>query len=463
MESIFLKILNMSITASFLILVVIILRLAFKNAPKWIRCVMWSMVGIKLLLPFSFESRLSVLPNAQKFSVTSQSSTSYINSDTIQTSSLTPATQVATTDMLDIVGIIWIAGVATMIIYMIFSFLKIRKTTSESIQLKDNIWICDHIRSPFVLGFFKPKIYLLSSMTEYETKYVVAHEQAHLKRMDNLWKPLGFILLCVHWFNPLCWIAYWLFNKDIELACDENVIKTLDTKGKKAYSTALLSCSADRHTLSACPIAFGENNVKQRIKSVLSYKKPTVYVVTVSITVCVVTAVLFMTSPISSAEAKKIEFDIKPTTTSVTTLPNTTMPETTVPPTEATIETTISTVPPAKPESTEAVVEESEIEETYLEKSYEEEVYYEENYYEDEEYYTEESYDDGTDEEDYGIIEPVPFDPELNDYKNPFENNRNNGSIIDSLQGSHSYFGNSYAPYNNFNNPDNKIKWDPFT
>lgn len=448
MDAIFLKILNMSIASSFLILPVIILRLVFKKAPKWIRCVMWSMVGAKLIVPFSFESKLSLIPNAQKLSDTSQSSTSYISSNAVQASSLTPATQSNNADILSIVGIMWIIGVVAMLIYMILSFLKIRKTTRESIHIGDNIWICDHIRSPFVLGFINPKIYLLSSMTEDETKYVVAHEKAHLKRMDNIWKPLGFVLLCVHWFNPLCWIAYWLFNKDIELACDENVIKTLDSKGKKAYSTALLSCSADRHILSACPLAFGENNVKQRIKSVLSYKKPTVYVITVSITVCVVTAILFMTNPISSAKATSTELNTEPTST-VATVPETTTPETTVAPTEPTVETTPSTAPATEPETTEAIVEESENEEAYVEESYEEESYYEESYYEEEEYYSEESYDDSDNLE----IEIQPL--ELHITKLPESNS--NHSTLDPVIPNVPNTPYGKSPLDD----DFRISWDP--
>ncbi len=457
MDAIFLKILNMSIAASFLILPVIIFRLVFRKAPKWIRCVMWSMVGAKLIIPFSFESRLSLIPNAQKLSDTSQSSTSYISSNAVHTSSLTPATQSNNVHILSVIGIIWIIGVVAMLIYMLLSFLKIRKTTRESIRLNDNIWICDHIRSPFVLGVFNPKIYLLSSMTEDETKYVVAHEQAHLKRMDNIWKPLGFILLCIHWFNPLCWIGYWLFNKDIELACDENVIKTLDSKGKKEYSTALLSCSADRHILSACPLAFGENNVKQRIKSVLSYKKPTVYVITVSITVCVVTAVLFMTNPISSAEAKNVELNTEPTTATVATVSETTVPETTVAPTDPTVETTPSTAPPTEPETTEAVVEESENEEAYVEESYDEESYYEEDNYDNE------NYDDNSNYEEDGKVEIVPFDP----YKNleeKIEAQREELSSGNYIRGYHNFSNFGYTPpsYHDPNSPDFQFAWDPF-
>ena len=187
-----------------------------------------------------------------------------------------------------------------MLIYMLASYISLSRRVRERIRLRDNIWICDRIKSPFVLGIFRPQIYILSEMSENEVEYVVAHEKTHLKRLDNIWKPLGFVLLCVHWFNPLCWVAYWLFNKDIELACDEKVVSGLDAKGKKEYSTALLMCSTARYSISACPLAFGENNIKQRIKNVLSYKKPAFSVIVIAFAACAAVAISFMTDPLST-------------------------------------------------------------------------------------------------------------------------------------------------------------------
>lgn len=301
MDAVFTQFINLNIVASFLILAVIILRLFLTKAPKWTRCIMWAMVAVRLAIPFSFESNLSLVPNAQKLNSSVNSSVAYIDTP-VTTHSYETTT--STPDFINILSCVWIIGIAVMIGYMVFSYIKVHRMVRESINLRDNLWICDHISSPFVLGIFRPKIYLLSSMSEKECEYVISHEQAHLNRLDNIWKPIGYILLSIYWFNPLCWIAYRLFIKDIELSCDESVVKSLDTTGKKEYSTALLTCSSSRSTVSACPLAFGENNVKQRIKSVLSYKKPTLYIIIIAVVLCAVVAVLFMTNPVSQTDNK---------------------------------------------------------------------------------------------------------------------------------------------------------------
>lgn len=310
MEVAFIKIFNMSVVSIWLILAVIILRMLLKNAPKWIRCVMWAMVDVRLVVPFSFESSFSVIPNAQEFNEASYSSTSYISSGAGEGSVFLNNSAVraegASLSVIGIISLVWFVGVVIMLAYMLISYVKLSKTVRERIKVEDNIWICDRIKTPFVLGIFRPKIYLLPSMSNNEKEYVIAHEKTHLKRLDNIWKPLGFILLSIHWFNPLCWIAYWLFNKDIELACDEKVVKELDLKGKKDYSTALLMCSSESHTVSVCPLAFGENNIKHRIKSVLGYKKPALRVIVISFAACAAVAASFMTDPLSTKAASTI-------------------------------------------------------------------------------------------------------------------------------------------------------------
>lgn len=213
MDAIFVKILNMSIVASWLIIAIIILRFVLQNSPKWIRCVMWLMVAIRLIIPFSFESNLSLVPNAQSLDSTSYSSTSYIDSDGVDNAVGEVIADInksaeAPTDILSIISLVWVIGVALMLGYMLLSYVRIYVKVRERVKLKDNIWLCDHIESPFVLGVFKPQIYLHSSMNDIESEYVIAHEQAHLKRFDNIWKPFGFVLLSIYWFNPLCWIAY---------------------------------------------------------------------------------------------------------------------------------------------------------------------------------------------------------------------------------------------------------------
>lgn len=438
MDVVFTKILNMTIVASFLIAVVILLRFFLKNSPKWTRCIMWAMVAIRLVVPFSVESSLSLVPNAQKFNRTSDTSTAYINS-AVSSYTSSQSTQ-STPDILTIISFVWLVGVVIMLGYMFFSYIRLYKMVRERVKLKDNIWLCDHIRSPFVLGVFRPQIYLLSSMDDKESEYVLAHEQAHLKRYDNIWKPLGFVLLSVYWFNPLCWIAYWLFNKDIELSCDEMVVKTLDSSGKKAYSTALLACSSNHRVAVACPVAFAENNVKQRIKSVLSYKKPTVYIVVVTFVACIAVAVLFMTNPLSVSAStdtnqikKKIEATAKATqqTTQTTTeaiaTTNTVAVETTEKITEP------FTVPP-----TEAVVEESN--EDYYDDSY-----YEDSYndsYSDDSYSYEDSNDSIVEIEEPPAINPEEFAHIYDGYSSSNDDN----------------FG--LSPQTNTND-DYVIQWDP--
>ena len=390
MGTVFLQFLNMSITASFLIIAVILLRIIFKNMPKWIRCLMWGMVGIRLAVPFSFESVFSVIPNAQSYDSSSVSSTAYVATD-VSAYSQNVSNEVVNSsfNLLSVISILWIVGIVIMLGYMLGSYIRVHLLVRESAKVKENIWMCDHIGSPFVLGVFNPKIYLISDMNKKEIDYVVAHERAHLKRRVNIWKPLGFVLLCIYWFNPLCWLAYRLFNKDIELACDEKVIKDLGKKSKKAYSNALLSCSAESKLISACPLAFGENNVKQRIKNVLSYKNPKIYVVVSALAVCAVVGVMFMTNPLSaSAKDESVKnpensiVDISDDSDKIeeTTVEVVTEPEPTTEPTTVAETTVKVTEPvPTEPET------EAEVVEDYYEESYSDD-YYDDSYYSEDVY-----------------------------------------------------------------------------
>lgn len=413
MEIIFTKIFNMSVAASMLILAVILLRLILKSSPKWIRYVLWMLVALRLVIPFSFESPLSLIPNAQAINSTTQSSTSYVsslvNSDGFQTMQNTVSTSDNEIKIITILSYIWLVGVGAMLIYMLLSYLHLHLKVRESIAIDDNILICDRISSPFVFGFIRPRIYLPSKLSEEEKSYVIAHEQAHINHHDNLWKPLGYLILSIHFFNPLCWIAFKLFTNDIELACDERVIKNYDTKDKKGYSTALLSCSIERNILSACPFSFGESGLKQRIKSVLGYKKPTIRIVILSFAVCLLTAMSFMTNPITSAleihsdnrksaieNLKKVSFDFAevPTTAPVT--------EPTTKPTE-----------PQKPDKKEEeskpqnTVDENEPAEEIIDDSTTEDYY--DSYYSDESYSNDSnSYDPVAD----NLVPITPFDDE---------------------------------------------------
>lgn len=412
MEIIFTKIFNMGVAASMLILAVILLRLILKSSPKWIRYVLWLLVALRLVIPFSFESPLSLIPNAQAINSTTQTSTSYVsslvNSDSFQTMQSAVYLPDNEIKIITILSYIWIVGVGAMLIYMLFSYLHLRFKVRESIVIKDNILVCDRISSPFVFGIIKPCIYLPSDLSEEEKSYVIAHEQAHIKHHDNLWKPLGYLILSIHFFNPLCWIAFKLFTNDIELACDERVIKNYDTKDKKGYSTALLSCSIERNILSACPFSFGESGLKQRIKSVLGYKKPTIRIVILSFAVCLLTAMSFMTNPITSAleihsdnrksaieNLKKVSFDFAevPTTAPVT--------EPTTKPTEP---QKVDEKEESKPKDT---VEEDEPAEEIVDDSTTEDYY--DSYYSDESYLNDSnSYDPVAD----NLVPITPFDNE---------------------------------------------------
>ena len=341
-----------------------------------------------------------------------------------------------------------------MLIYMLFSYLHLHLKLRESVVIKDNILICDRISSPFVFGIIRPRIYLPSALNDEEKTYVIAHEQAHIKHYDNILKPLGYLILSIHFFNPLCWIAFRLFTKDIELACDERVIKNYDIQDKKGYSTALLSCSIECNFLSACPFSFGESGLKQRIKSVLGYKKPSVRIVILSSAVCILTAMSFMTNPITSAleinsdnqesaidNLKKLSFNFAE-------------PPTTAPATEPTTK-------PTEPQKVDKKEEESKPQNTVAEKEPAEE-YIEDSYteYDNNEEYDERFYDavsklimsnsNNSQSEDKVEVEPFSINPE--DYV--FDNGNNYTKDL-----SETLSPNNNSSSQNIN--DGKIAWDP--
>ena len=310
MSDLFLNILNMSIAASWLILAVVLLRFLLKKAPKWIIILLWGIVALRLAVPFSFESALSLIPSAETFNAHN------IQYGTPAISSGIPAVNNAVNPILDetfapnpagsvnplyvwifIVSVIWLIGIAAMLLYAVISYVRVRQSVGESVPYEGDIFLCDHVKSPFILGLVRPKIYLPSSMDAASMEPVIAHEKAHLTRCDHWWKPVGFLILTVHWFNPLCWIAYVLLCRDIELACDEKVIRQMDLNGKKQYSTALLEFSTGRRLVTICPLAFGEVGVKERVKNVLNYKKPAFWLIVVAIIACGVVTVCFATNP----------------------------------------------------------------------------------------------------------------------------------------------------------------------
>ena len=317
MAAVFLKLLNLSISASWLVLAVLVLRLVSKRSPKWMNVLLWGIVALWLMLPFSIESALSLIPSAETVSPavvqfdpapTITSGVSVIdNAVNPALSEHFAAAPTASVNPLyvwtEIAGWVWLIGLGAMLLYALVSYLRLRRRVSVSLCVQENIYLCDAISSPFILGVVKPRIYLPSGLDEVQRQNVLSHERAHLARHDHWWKPLGFALLAVYWFNPVLWLAYALLCRDIELACDERVIRTMDESAVKTYSTVLLACSMPRKAVITCPLAFGEVGVKERVRNALHYKKPAFWVVAASVAVCVVVAVCFLTNPRTDTDA----------------------------------------------------------------------------------------------------------------------------------------------------------------
>ena len=310
MNELFLKIINMSISASWLVLAVLILRFVLKKAPKWINVLLWGIVAIRLICPFSFESPLSLIPSAETIPLNiGMDSTPTINSgisainnavNPIISQSNTPMAGASINPLQITIGIyeyIWIFGMIALALYTAISYWRLCRKVDTAVRYKDNIFQSENVSFPFVLGIIKPRIYLPFKMNGQYLEHVVAHEQAHICRKDHWWKPLGFLLLMIHWFNPLMWLAYVLLCRDIELACDEKVIKELGNEQRGDYTQALVACSVNRRMIAACPLTFGEVGVKERVKSVMNYKKPAFWVIIISVIVCVGVAVCFLTNP----------------------------------------------------------------------------------------------------------------------------------------------------------------------
>jgi len=310
MSALFLKILNLTINASWLILAVIAARLLLKKAPRWISCLLWGLVAVRLLCPISLESVLSILPSAKVVPDNIEmvqdphidSGVRIIDNavNPVIEKSFSPDAASSVNPMQVVVfmgSIIWLTGMTVMLLYALISYILLRRKVRASVAMNDRVKECDEVDSPFILGIIRPEIYVPSGIDENTLELVIAHEEAHLKRHDHWWKPFGFVLLAIYWFNPLCWVAYILLCRDIEAACDEKVIKDKDREYMAAYSQALLDCSVNRRIIAACPLAFGETGVKERVRGVLNYKKPAFWVIIVAVVACIVVAVCFMTNP----------------------------------------------------------------------------------------------------------------------------------------------------------------------
>ena len=312
----FVKLLNLSITAGWLILVVLVVRVLFRRMPKWVNCLMWGAVALRLVLPFSLESVFSLQPSAEPIQMSTQIEgethpyVPFVNSrlpvidnainpvlqETFayeETDSVAPL-QVVT----EIAGWIWLVGLVGFLLFAGISTIRLKCMVREAVPYKKGrVYVCDAVKSPFILGLIRPGIYLPATLKEEDAEYILAHERAHLKRGDHLWKPAGYLLLSVYWFNPLCIVAYFFLCKDIELACDEKVIRNMDLAEKKEYSKVLLACATQRRFVMVCPLAFGEVGVKERVKSVLKHKKAALWLTVIAILVCTVVAVCFLTNP----------------------------------------------------------------------------------------------------------------------------------------------------------------------
>lgn len=310
MDDVFLKLVNLSISASWLILAVLVLRVVLKKAPKWVMPLLWGVVALRLVCLFSIESALSLIPSAETIPseivtetrepvLYEQATLDIVTNPTLPSAAEVPvgvSRQQAQVDF-NIYSVLWLAGMAALLVHALVSAGKLKRKLATAILLRDNIYESEFVDSPFVFGVVKPNIYLPMHMDEGTAAYVIAHEHAHLARRDHWWKVLSYLVIALHWFNPLVWVAYILFCRDIELACDEKVVKGLDGAARADYSQALLSCAAPKRAVAACPLAFGEGNIKTRVKSALHYKKPAFWVAAAAVLAVVIVAVCFLTNP----------------------------------------------------------------------------------------------------------------------------------------------------------------------
>lgn len=303
MAAVFAKLVSISIVANWLILAVILLRVLLKKAPRWITCILWVLVAVRLVFPFSIESPVSLIPETtsviQEAVDTNLIHPEVVPSDTAEFTAQeeNDNTYISSKSSVSIIPFVWCFGVSLMLCYLVFSYFKMLWLVREAVPEREKIWVCDAVTTPFILGIIRPKIYLPSGLQEPNREYVIAHEQSHLRCKDHWWKPMAFVLLSVFWFNPLMWIAYTLVCRDIEFACDERVVHHYGLPEKKAYSEALLECSNNRKLVLACPVAFGETAVIQRVRNVLNYKRPRFWIILISIIVIIITAIGFLTVP----------------------------------------------------------------------------------------------------------------------------------------------------------------------
>lgn len=309
LDTIFLWVLNMSIRASYVIFVVLLVRVFLKKAPKKFSYALWSVILFRLICPFSFESAISLLPINETpipqdivYSTEPQINTGFNLVDNVVNPMLpshnNPGESIDPLQIWIFVGsVIWVIGIITMSIYSIIQFVRLKRKLIGSTPMQANIYLADHISSPFVMGFIKPKIYLPTLMTETEQEFIIAHEQYHIKRLDHIARILAFIALAIHWFNPLAWLAFVLSGKDMEISCDEAVMKKMDTDIRAEYAQSLLHFATGKKFIAATPLSFGESDTKERIKNVMKYKKPMLWVSIIAVITVIFITVGLMSNP----------------------------------------------------------------------------------------------------------------------------------------------------------------------
>lgn len=322
MTALFLKLANMSIAAGWLILAVLVLRLLLHKAPKWTYMLLWGIVGLRLVLPFRIESVFCLIPSAETIRPEIMMSAKPAIQSGIRTvdgivnpvleKSFAPGLGASANPLqiwLPVMAAVWCAGVVLLLGYAVVSYVRLYRRVSTAVLLQDCVFQSENIGSAFILGIVRPKIYLPFALPEEALGPVLAHERAHLRRRDYWWKPVGFLLLAVYWLNPLVWVSFWLLCRDIELACDESVIRDMGKQERVGYSQALLQCSVGRKTVGVCPLAFGETGVKLRVKSVLNYKKPAFWLILSAVAACAAVAVCFLTSPRRGGELSFVDLN----------------------------------------------------------------------------------------------------------------------------------------------------------
>lgn len=306
METLLFTLLRMSLTAALLTLVVVVLRWVFQKAPKWIMVALWGLVALRLLCPIVPESTVSLMPQPSKVE-------QYIGAPNTPDLPFAPppvdtplqASGANPLPLTEIAVTVWLVGAVGMLLYSAVSYGRLRYRLRGMVPQGERVWLSDHAETPFVLGIVRPRIVVPSSLAAEDKERVLAHERAHIRRLDHVWKPLGFLLLTIHWFNPLLWVAYILLCRDIEMACDERVVRAYSLDEKKAYSASLIQCSVSHRAIQMCPLAFGETAVKSRVRAVLHYKKPTLWILLAAAVVVAAVCVFFMTDPVAPVPPTK--------------------------------------------------------------------------------------------------------------------------------------------------------------